>query len=231
MNRYFLCAASTLSFVLLSACSLLIPPGIPSGMANPSVRSSRIADYPEHFAYRIDDHRYITIQGNDDCDGMIYYHDTRLGIRTAVATTGLTLGDGAFRGYYAINSDYIAIPAIKFSQTSGALLYLYYSRDGGKTFDRFLFGGYDPGLDIVILNGKTLYVARMSQDPKEGVYLAYQYDISHELITEQGQQLVIGDTWIEPPLVPLSVRSSSGITRWVCGPSVDSTPNHEATQK
>ncbi|WP_157379317.1 hypothetical protein [Burkholderia ubonensis] len=140
MIRYFSLAVSALSLVLLTACSLLIPPGIPSGMTNPAARGTPISSYPERLVYRIDDHRYITIQGNRNCVGMIWYYDTHLGVRTAVAATGLTLGSGAFGGYYAINSEYVVIPAIEFSQMSGSLMYIYYSHDGGRTFKSFLWG-------------------------------------------------------------------------------------------
>ncbi|WP_439896932.1 T6SS immunity protein Tli3 family protein, partial [Burkholderia ubonensis] len=73
MNRYLLWVVSALSLGLLTACSLLIPPGIPSGMTNPAARGTPISNYPERLVYRIDDHRYITIQGNRNCVGMIWY--------------------------------------------------------------------------------------------------------------------------------------------------------------
>jgi hypothetical protein len=76
--------------------------------------------------------------------------------------------------------DYIAIPALKFSQVSGVLLYIYYSRDGGKTFNRFLYGGYGGRNDIVIVNGKTVYVAQTSEDQVSGVYNNPTYQPSGE---------------------------------------------------
>ncbi|WP_157638589.1 hypothetical protein [Burkholderia ubonensis] len=145
MNRYFSRAVSALGLTLLTACTALIPPGIPSGMTNPAARGTPISSYPERLVYRIDDHRYITIQGNRNCVGMIWYYDKRLGVRTDVAATGLTLGAGAFGGYYAINSEYVVIPVIEFSQRSGSIMYIYYSRDGGRNFKSFLWGGYFSG--------------------------------------------------------------------------------------
>jgi hypothetical protein len=203
-------------------------------MANRSVRSSHIADYPEHFVYRIDDHRYITIQGNDHCDGMIYYHDTRLGIRTEVATTGLTLGGGTFDGYYAINSDYIAIPALKFSQMSGVMLYIYYSHDGGRTFNRVLVGAEGGTSDVIILDGKTLYFASVDEEASSSVRWAYVYDVSRDIDTREGQQEAIGPDdgrYIDAHLVPLKVNSPSGVTRWTCGPPMGATENHEVAPK
>lgn len=116
-----------------SACTWLIPDEVRSEMNwRSSPTATPIASLPERFVYRIDDHRHITIKGNRNCEGLIYYYDTRLGVRTAVTTTGLTLGRGAFAGYYAADSEYVVIPAIRFSNYSGSLLYIYYSRDGGK---------------------------------------------------------------------------------------------------
>ncbi len=234
MNRYFSYAASSLGLALLTACSLLIPPGIPSGMANPSVRSSRSEDYPEHFVYRIDDHRYITIQGNDHCDGMIYYNDTRLGIRTEVSTTGITLGGGTFDGYYAINSEYVAIPALIFSQVRGVLLYIYYSHDGGRTFNRVLVGAEGGTTDVLILDGKTLYFASVDDEASSSLRWAYVYDVSRDIATQEGQQEAIGPDdgdYVDTRLVSLKLKSPSGVSRWTCGPPMSATANHEVAPK
>lgn len=40
MNRYLLWVVSALSLGLLTVCSLLIPPGIPSGMTNSVARGT-----------------------------------------------------------------------------------------------------------------------------------------------------------------------------------------------
>ncbi|WP_157650404.1 hypothetical protein [Burkholderia ubonensis] len=223
MIRYFSLAVSALSLVLLTACSLLIPPGIPSGMTNPAARGTPTSAYPERLVYRIDDHRYITIQGNRSCDGVIWYYDTRLGVRTAVAATGLTLGGGEFDGYYAINSEYVVIPAIVFSQMSGPLLYIYYSRDGGRTFKSFLWGVNISGGDFIILNGKSLYVGRVDENPPKKAYLAHLYDVSLDIAVGDDRRVVEPtDHRIDPRLVPLSMKSPSGLTKWICPALVDS---------
>ena len=227
MSRYFSLAVSTLSLAMLTACTSLIPPGIPSGMANPAVRGTPISSYPERFVYRIDDHRYITIQGTRNCVGQIWYYDTRLGVRTAVAGTGLTLGAGAFGGYYAINSEYIAIPAIEFSQISGPLLTIYYSHDGGRTFNSFIWGGYFSGRysheeNVLVLNGKDLYVARKSRGEPVRVYSSSLYDVSHDIPVSDDQSAANPKAhWIDPHWVPLTIKSPSGFVRWNCAASAD----------
>ncbi|WP_175948454.1 T6SS immunity protein Tli3 family protein [Burkholderia pyrrocinia] len=227
MNRYFSRAVSALGLALLTACASLILPGIPSGMADPAARGTPTSAYPEHFAYRIDDHRYITIQGNRNCEGQIWYYDTRLGVRTAVAATGLTLGDGAFGGYYAINSEYVAIPAIVFSQTSGVFLYIYYSYDGGRTFKSFwagadVSGRYSHEENVIVLNGKFLYIARKSREAPVDVYLSRLYDVSHDIPVGDDQHAIKPEgQWVDPHLVPLTIKSPSGSTKWSCGPATD----------
>ncbi|WP_177314194.1 T6SS immunity protein Tli3 family protein [Burkholderia ubonensis] len=227
MNRYFSLAVSALSLVLLTACSLLIPPGIPSGMTNSAARGTPTSAYPERLVYRIDDHRYITIQGNRNCVGMIWYYDTRLGVRTDVAATGLTLGAGAFGGYYAINSEYVVMPVIEFSQMGGSLMYIYYSHDGGRNFKSFLWGGYFSGRysreeNVIILNGKDLYIARKSRDEPVHVYSSSLYDVSRDISVSDDQRPADPENYrIDPHLVPLTVKSPSGKIAWSCTASAD----------
>ena len=192
-------------------------------MTAPTGRSAKAITYPEHFAYRIDDHRYITIKGNSNCEGRIYYYDTRLGIRTSVATTGFSLGNGAFNGYYAIDSDYIAIPALEFSEISGGLLYIYYSRDQGRTFKYFLASGDGGRGAIVIAKGDALYVAQRSSVQEAGLVWAKAYDVSHQIAIDAFHNAVKPNgQFIDPRSVPLKIQSPSLSTRWTCGPPIDS---------
>ncbi|WP_157259188.1 hypothetical protein [Burkholderia ubonensis] len=227
MNRNFSRAVSALGLTLLTACTALIPPGIPSGMTNPAARGTPISSYPERLVYRIDDHRYITIQGNRNCVGMIWYYDTRLGVRTAVAATGLTLGSGAFGGYYAINSEYVVIPAIEFSQMSGSLMYIYYSHDGGRTFKSFLWGVYVSGKysgieNVVVLDGKSLYITRKDRRPPNDVYTARFYDVSQDVAVDESQYaLPPNGRFIEYRRVPFTLKSPSGLTTWTCPAAIN----------
>ncbi|WP_419178051.1 T6SS immunity protein Tli3 family protein [Caballeronia sordidicola] len=190
-----------------------MPVGVPSnfGAHGPSIDS-----FPEHFAYRIDDHRYITTQGNDRCQGMLYYYDTQAGVRTAVGPTG-QIDRGTFSGYYAAQSQYVAIPSIGYSEISGPLLYIYYSYDRGNTFKRFLAGSYAGNFDMIILDGKKLYVVRNSGDPTKGIYVAYLYDVSHEITTGDNQQAIRSESpSVTPSQVPIRTTSPSGKTKWAC---------------
>jgi hypothetical protein len=211
--------------LILAGCAGLIPPEAAAGMNGTPTRVKSTSDYPEHFVYRIDDHRYITIKGNSGCEGVIYYYDTRLGIRTAVAATGLTLGVGTFGGYYAIDSDYLAIPATVFSQTSGEFIYIYYSRDGGKTFDSFwagadVSGRYSHEENVIIVKDNLLYLARNNRDAPGNLYMATLYDVSRQIVVNESRHAVLPDGRpIDPGLVPFSVKSPSGSSKWNCGSS------------
>ncbi|WP_157377892.1 hypothetical protein [Burkholderia ubonensis] len=237
MNRYLLWVVSALSLGLLTACSLLIPPGIPSGMTNPAARGTPISNYPERLVYRIDDHRYITIQGNRNCVGMVWYYDTRYGIRTDVAASGLTLGNGAYSGYYAIDSEYVVIPIIEFSQMRGPLLYIYYSNDEGRTFKSFLRGGYSMSNGGILVKGNILYSMYLDRkqtdfnplagyvDPKKLPPVTYEnmdvsqvnvFNMAEEIETEPYRWGTRGKS-ITSSEVPRGIRSPSGQNRWMCG--------------
>jgi len=209
--------AAVMCVATLAGCSALVPVGVSSNVA---ARGPSIESFPEHFVYRIDAHRYITIQGTKDCAGRIYFYNTQTGIRTAVATTGMAVGSGIFSGYYAAQSEYVAIPAIGYSEISGPLLYVYYSYDGGKTFKRFLAGGYGGERDVVILDGKNLYFGANSSDPSEGIYQAYLMDVSHDIATGDDHFAIRSERpEIEPSRVPVKLKSPSGETRWTCSAS------------
>ncbi|WP_420913166.1 T6SS immunity protein Tli3 family protein, partial [Burkholderia ubonensis] len=157
----------------------------------------------------------------------IWYYDSRLGVRTAVAATGLTLGGGEFGGYYAINSEYVVIPAIVFSQMRGSRLHIYYSHDGGRNFKSFLWGGYFSGRysreeNVIILNGKDLYIARKSRDEPVHVYSSSLYDVSRDIPVSDDRSPVDPKNYrIDPHLVPLTIKSPSGKIAWSCTASAD----------
>jgi len=226
---------------ILAGCAGLIPPEAAAGMNGTPTRVKSTNDYPEHFAYRIDDHRYITIKGNSNCEGTIYYYDTRLGIRTAVAATGLTLGDGAFSGYYAVDSDYVVIPAIVFSQISGVKLYIYYSQDNGRSFSSFLRGGYAMDEEGILLQGNKLYsinlrrkdsdispiagyVDRKNLPPvayeKQDIERATLFYVDREIKTDPYQPGNVGQP-IEIGQIPPGIHSPSGMVKWTCGNTIE----------
>ncbi|EDT40929.1 conserved hypothetical protein [Burkholderia ambifaria MEX-5] len=185
------------------------------------------SDWHEYVVYRIDDHRYISIRSPQICnghlDGNIYYNDTQSGVRTFVSFTG-PMRNGLYRGYYAIRSesDYIAIPALSFSRTSGMFMRIYYSSNGGRTFNWFSTGQDD--LDAaLILDGKLLYRTRVNIR-NSGDYDndgASVYDVSKNM----GDDFAHHDPsatvekygWrVSRSQIPFGVRSPSGENHWAC---------------
>jgi hypothetical protein len=151
------------------------------------------------------------------------------------------LGDGAYSGYYAIDSDYVVIPAIVFSQMRGALLYIYYSNDGGRTFKSFLRGGYSMEDDGILVQGSVLYSMNLRRtssdfsplagyvDPKTLPPAKYEdmvmsqvstFNVAEEIKTDPYQPGTRGKP-MTPSEVPRGIRSPSGQIRWVCANPVD----------
>jgi hypothetical protein len=150
--------------------------------------------------------------------GTIYYYDTSLNIRKSVSVTGETLGTGIFQGYYAIDSQYIAIPSIIFSEMSGPLLYIYYSRDQGRTFKYFLGAAEGDESQVIILKENNLFIADRDSDNSKNFTWAYRYDLSSELRIDDSQQIPPEqEQRVSSGTVPLETTSPSKSTRWVCG--------------
>ena len=196
--------------------------------AQPVRETLREEDWNEYVVYRIDDHRYISIRSPQTCDGHIdgniYYNDTRSGVRTFVSFTG-SAANGLYRGYYAINSEsaYITIPARAFSRTRGMLLRIYYSTDGGRTFQWFLTG-IDSRNRAVILNGKNLYITEfdIKNQSNYSDYSGVLYDISAAMNESISHYNVDGGAFskygksVSRRAIPLDMKSPSGETHWVC---------------
>jgi len=217
--RIYCIGVVAFGFAMLAGCTEFIPAGAAAAMNGTPTRVKNINDYPEHLVYRIDDHRFITIKGTESCVGTVYFYDNRIGIRTPVAATGLTLGDGLFRGSFAIDSKFIAIPIIIFSQIRGPLLYVYYSRDNGKTFKRFLSGSEDGIREVFLLKDENLYVARVAGRGVTGYSSGFLYDISQEILLDhEGFAQQPDSHRIIPSQIPTDISSPSGSTKWECGP-------------
>ncbi|MBN3830774.1 hypothetical protein [Burkholderia sp. Ac-20344] len=183
-------------------------------------------DWHEYVVYRIDDHRYISIRSPQTCDGHIdgniYYNDTRSGVRTFVSFTG-SAANGLYRGYYAVraNPTYIAIPALAFSQTSGMLLRIYYSYDGGKNFQWFLVGDESANVAIIVDEEKLYLTAAnfrggMDYSGKSGVAFDISRDMNWRIAHYRAESSAF-DAYAKTVYgIPRNIRSPSGQTHWRC---------------
>lgn len=223
LRNSFLYPVALAASILLSAC------------VGPSASQTQNPKPPkrEYMVYRIDDHRYITIESRYPClngqiDGEIYYYDTRQNIRTPVAYTGNAV-DGLYLGYYAVHGDsrYVAIPSLSFSQTSGMTLHINYSRDGGHVFQWFTIGADTP-YNAIIMDGNSLYVSLLDSDDKRkysdasGAIFDIERDVSGDPARYSPAQVF--DKYgrrIPRDQVPFDLKSSSGATHWTCPASAE----------
>jgi len=94
-----------------------------------------VYDVPPQVIYRIDDHRFITLENYRYCAGQTWYNNTKLGIRTNIDRTW----PEGFRGKLIIDDPTemnIAIPRVSpnLCGDRGCANYVAYSTDGGRTF-------------------------------------------------------------------------------------------------
>ncbi|WP_034291834.1 hypothetical protein [Herbaspirillum sp. RV1423] len=92
-------------------------------------------DVPAQVVYRIDDHRYISLENYDKCYGDNYYVDTKAKLRTKLWRGNLS----RYKGRLSIDDPTgmnIVIPdaPAETCGDKGCNVYLAYSSDGGRTF-------------------------------------------------------------------------------------------------
>ncbi|MFM0323288.1 T6SS immunity protein Tli3 family protein [Caballeronia glebae] len=90
---------------------------------------------PPQIIYKIDDHRFITLESYDNCSGETWYNDTKSGVRTRVGHTS----PNGFLGKLIIDDQTgmnVVVPTVTTGSCGdrGCMNYAAYSTDGGKTF-------------------------------------------------------------------------------------------------
>jgi hypothetical protein len=130
-------------------------------------------DSPPQVIYRIDDHRFVTLERYRDCYyGDTWYNDTRTGIRQLLGRAGIEDYQGK-----VINADPTgmnlvfpsAAPPNMAAIDRGWSVELMYSTDGGKTFSPkdYMDHSFDPFNDsknyIVAATRDKLFVAQKYQ--------------------------------------------------------------------
>ena len=125
-------------------------------------------DVPAQVIYRIDDHRFISLENYSDCNhGDTYYNDTKEVIRKKLGRNGIENFQGRL-----INADptgkNIVIPSSQPPERAcsdrGCSVSLIYSTDSGRTFHGMVYmKSFDPFRDskdyTMAVNGDRLYVA------------------------------------------------------------------------
>lgn len=143
-----------------------------SGLPGNTEKLELIDAVPPQVIYRIDDHRFITLEDYEDCHyGTTYYNDTQQNIRTKF---GRGCGIANYRGRL-INADptgrNIVVPSSYLPKgvcpDKGCSIAFIYSTNAGRTFQS---GGYymkntqTPYIDsakyIFAVNADRLYIAK-----------------------------------------------------------------------
>jgi len=169
----------TLGLALLASGCAIPPPNQP--------KEEPLYDVQPQVIYRIDDHRFISLENYRDCTfGKTYYNDSQQGIH-------LELGRGTFENYRGrlINADpsgrNIVIPSSRPPHygcpDKGCNVSFYYSTDGGRTFQ------------------EGDYYIRNRQDP-------YEYSANY-IVAAGSDRIYIAEKWgsrdysvLQYPLIP-----------------------------
>ncbi|MEK6347710.1 MAG: hypothetical protein V4764_09540 [Burkholderia sp.] len=138
-------------------------------------------DSPPQVIYRIDEHRFVTLERYRDCyHGESFYNDTKLNIRKSI-------GIGAFENYQGrvINSDPggmnivlpLSYPPRIACGDRGCVVPLIYSVDGGVSFDvlTYMPHSFQPFKDskdyTIIITNDMLFVGDDGGDENGDLYV------------------------------------------------------------
>jgi len=122
-----------------------------SGSQPPGVDRRVETDAPAQVIYRLDDHRFLTLENYISCDkgGRVYYNDTQRGIKTFIGFDTDVYNDrlgndvSSYQGTIinGANNGYLAFPGAVTDQycgsgnsQTGCPVFLFFSADYGKTF-------------------------------------------------------------------------------------------------
>lgn len=164
----FLCFALILIPLLLWGCIVFIGSILPSGIDNvkenlwlsgepiegyeiiypyqfnghPDTNTFYYLSTKKQVIYRYDENRYLELQG-ENCEGLIWYHDTKNNIHTRIDELFFTANRLPKYGYFNPGKEYIGIP----THNLDAIMFSY---DGGRTFTRGYVSEYAavPGSEV-----------------------------------------------------------------------------------
>ncbi|KVN44444.1 hypothetical protein WT12_23345 [Burkholderia territorii] len=198
-------------------------------------------DSPPQIIYRIDDHRFVTLEHYRDCyHGDSYYNDTRAGIRKY-------LGRGMFENFQGriVNADLsgtnivlpLAYPPRAFcgNGEKGCAVPFWYSTDGGKTFATKVymdhsFNAFEDSKDYTVAaTSDKLFVARKYQyrmDRPEYDLSVRQYSLGPTVDPEKLHPGIFESdgAWASnKKLMPDGLRTPSGQDRITCDASIKPT--------
>nr|WP_132456557.1 hypothetical protein [Paraburkholderia sp. BL8N3] len=185
-------------------------------------------DVPAQVIYRIDDHRFISLENYSDCNhGDTYYNDTKEGIRKKLGRNGIENFQGRL-----INADptgkNIVIPSSQPPERAcsdrGCSVSLIYSTDSGRTFHGMVYmKTFEPFKNstnyTIAANQDSLYVARESQYDTH--VQKFPLAPSIDLNRPYPEGLHSDSSWASKrKVMPSGLRAPSGQERFTCDASI-----------
>jgi hypothetical protein len=188
-------------------------------------------DSPTQVIYRIDDHRFITLERYRDCDhGDTFYNDTKASIQTYLGRGGIE----SYRGRLIIDDPTgrnIVIPSSApphfVCGDRGCSVSLIYSTDGGRSFDgAYFMRSFNPSEDT------KRYAVLVTKD---AYFVEKRYDENFASVDrfpllpgfKYGQDTLPDQDKVQyNTKMPIGLHSPSGQERFSCDASIGPTnPN------
>jgi hypothetical protein len=186
-------------------------------------------DSPPQVIYRIDDHRFVTLEHYRDCNhGQSFYNDTRKGFHDKI-------GNGLFENYQGkiVNADPsgnnivlpFADPPHVVCGDRGCATFVWYSTDGGETFHvlTYMPHSFNPYEDskryTIAVDSSRLYVSKAR--PVDSYVVSYPlipgFVYSGKGLLPEGHEIEFDTT------MPSGLRSPSGQDHITCDASIKPT--------
>ncbi|SAK99331.1 hypothetical protein AWB82_07283 [Caballeronia glebae] len=182
---------------------------------------------PPQIIYKIDGHRFITLESYDNCSGETWYNDTKSGVRTRVGHTS----PNGFLGKLIIDDQTgmnVAVPTVTTGSCGdrGCRNYLAYSTDGGKSFNWLQYDSDHISFDSVksskdysfYVTSDSLYVTKkwgnFGNDLIDRYPLRLGYVYGKNAKLPEGVSIQFGST------LPKGLRTPSGQDHYICDASI-----------
>jgi hypothetical protein len=189
-------------------------------------------DSPPQVIYRIDDHRFVTLERYRDCHhGETFYNDTRVGIHQR-------LGRGTVENFQGrvINADptrtNLVFPAAVAPHTvcgdRGCNIVMAYSTDGGKTFLGMVYKEHSPNpfMDskeyTIIATKDSVYVSHKPNKTSERTVVT-RYPLIPGFIYDGRNTLPDGKRIEFNASLPKDINIPAGQDRLICDDSIRPT--------
>ncbi|WP_156393400.1 T6SS immunity protein Tli3 family protein [Burkholderia sp. Leaf177] len=187
---------------------------------------------PVQVTYRIDDHRFVSLENYDKCYGDNYYNDTQLGIHQKVWTGSPT----DYRGRLVIDDpsgSNIVLPTSENTTCGerGCTNSLAYSTDAGRTFHWLDYLKYSSRPSEasekykIAVTTNALYIVKADApnlEQSKGAYVRKGPLYSMVDLTHLDGTKGLWETGDKAPQFPAGLRSPSGQDRFTCDASIRS---------